>query len=158
MDDLLQEFLTETSESLSTLDIELIKLEQNPDDAEILSNIFRLMHTLKGTCGFLGLPRLEAIAHAGENVLGKIRDGELKASPQIVTLILEVIDRIRMILVALEEKQVEPEGDDEDLRARLEEVASGQPAEIRVEPEAQAGSEEAPEPPPILPRMEGAQA
>ena len=71
MDDLLSEFLTETSESLSTLDVELVKLEQNPNDPDILSNIFRLVHTIKGTCGFLGLPRLEAVAHAGENVLGK---------------------------------------------------------------------------------------
>ena len=85
MDDLLSEFLTETSESLSTLDVELVKLEQNPNDPDILSNIFRLVHTIKGTCGFLGLPRLEAVAHAGENVLGKIRDGELVVTPPAVT-------------------------------------------------------------------------
>ena len=148
MDDLLQEFLTETSESLSTLDIELIKLEQNPDDAEILSNIFRLMHTLKGTCGFLGLPRLEAIAHAGENVLGKIRDGELKATPEIVTLILEVIDRIRMILVALEEQQAEPEGDDHDLRERLEKAASGEAGASTPQPSMKSEAQEAAPPPP----------
>jgi len=75
MDDLLSEFLTETNESLSVLDVELVKLEQNPNDPELLSNIFRLVHTIKGTCGFLGLPRLERLAHAGENVLGRIRDG-----------------------------------------------------------------------------------
>ena len=79
MDDLLTEFLTETGESLATLDVELVKLEQNPSP-QILSNIFRLVHTIKGTCGFLGLPRLEAVAHAGENVLGKIRDGEITAT------------------------------------------------------------------------------
>ena len=76
MDDLLNEFLTETSENMDTLDVELVKLEQNPDDPELLGNIFRLVHTIKGTCGFLGLPRLESVAHAGENILGKIRDGE----------------------------------------------------------------------------------
>lgn len=62
MDDLLSEFLTETAESLSVLDVELIKLEQTPDDPDLLSGIFRLVHTIKGTCGFLGLPRLEAVA------------------------------------------------------------------------------------------------
>ena len=66
MDDLLSEFLTETSENLAVLDVELVKLEQNPNDTELLGNIFRLVHTVKGTCGFLGLPRLESVAHAGE--------------------------------------------------------------------------------------------
>ena len=61
MDDLLSEFLTETKESMNTLDVELVKFEQNPNDEAILSNIFRLVHTIKGTCGFLGLPRLEAV-------------------------------------------------------------------------------------------------
>ncbi len=59
------------------IDGELVRFEQNPQDAEILGNIFRLVHTIKGTCGFLGLPRLESVAHAGENVLGKFRDGVL---------------------------------------------------------------------------------
>ena len=77
MDDLLSEFLTETNENLAVLDVELVKLEQNPNDIDLLSNIFRLVHTVKGTCGFLGLPRLESVAHAGENVLGKVRDGDV---------------------------------------------------------------------------------
>lgn len=81
MDDLISEFITETAESLSMLDLELVKLEQNPNDRDILGNIFRLVHTIKGTCGFLGLPRLESVAHAGENVLGKIRDNEIEVSP-----------------------------------------------------------------------------
>ena len=102
MDDLLNEFLTETNESLGTLDVELVRFEREPSDATILGNIFRLMHTIKGTCGFLGLPRLEAVAHAGENVLGKFRDGELPVTPQAVTLILRCIDHIRQLLAELE--------------------------------------------------------
>ncbi len=86
MDDLLSEFLTETNEGLGLLDTELVKLERHPNDQELLSNIFRLVHTIKGTCGFLGLPRLEAVAHAGENVLGRLRDGELEVTPEIVSL------------------------------------------------------------------------
>ncbi len=88
MDDLLSEFLTETNEGLTVLDVELVKLEQNPNDVELLSNIFRLMHRIKGTCGFLGLSRLEAVVHAGENVLGKIREGDLVVTPDAVSLIL----------------------------------------------------------------------
>ena len=82
MDDLLQEFLAETNESLATLDVELVRFERESSDATILGNIFRLMHTIKGTCGFLGLPRLDAVAHAGENMLGKFRDGELAVTPR----------------------------------------------------------------------------
>lgn len=73
MDDLLSEFLTETTESLSDLDGDLVELEKNPNDPELLGGIFRLVHTIKGTCGFLGLPRLERVAHASEDVLGKFR-------------------------------------------------------------------------------------
>ena len=93
MDDLLNEFLTETNESIAVLAVELVELEQNPESPKLLANIFRLVHTIKGTCGFLGLPRLEKVAHAGENVLGKVRDGELKAGEETVTLILESLDR-----------------------------------------------------------------
>lgn len=123
MDDLLSEFLTETAESMDVLDTELIKLEQNPNDQAILSNIFRLVHTIKGTCGFLGLPRLEAVAHASENVLGRIRDGELDVSAGAVSLVLESLDQIKVILKGLEEMEAEPEGDDSDLIQRLNHLA-----------------------------------
>ena len=142
MDDLLAEFLTESNEGLQVLDNELVKLEQNPNDPELLSNIFRLMHTIKGTCGFLGLPRLEGVAHAGENVLGRLRDGEITVSPEIVSLILECLDRIREILAALEATESEPEGDDADLIARLNAAAEGKASA----PEAPAAEEPAPEP------------
>ena len=139
MDDLLSEFLTETNESLGLLDVEVVKLEQNPNDPELLSNIFRLMHTIKGTCGFLGLPRLESVAHAGENILGKVRDGDLEASSEAVSLILECLDQIRNILGVLEETEAEPEGDDSELIARLNALAEGGAA-----PAADAPAEEAP--------------
>src|SRR5258708_23514275 len=119
MDDLLREFLTETTESLSLLDLELVKLEQNPNDPELLSNIFRLVHTIKGTCGFLGLPRLEAVAHASENVLGKVRDGDLVVPPPAVSLILESLDRIKSLVSSLEQTEHEPPGQADDLIQRL---------------------------------------
>jgi two-component system, chemotaxis family, sensor kinase CheA len=74
MDDLLLEFLTETNEHLETVDVEMVRFEQDPNNEAILGNIFRLVHTIKGTCGFLGLPRLEALAHAAETLMGKFRD------------------------------------------------------------------------------------
>ncbi|MFN8996298.1 MAG: Hpt domain-containing protein, partial [Pseudomonadota bacterium] len=76
MDDLLNEFLTETKENLERLDTEIVRLEQEPNNPELLGSIFRVMHTIKGTCGFLGLPRLEKVAHAAENVLDVIRKGK----------------------------------------------------------------------------------
>jgi two-component system, chemotaxis family, sensor kinase CheA len=123
MDDVLREFLTETAESLEVLDGELVKLEQGPNDPELLGNIFRLLHTIKGTCGFLGLPRLESVAHAGENILGKFRDGELPITPGAVSLTLESLDCIKGILSALEVTGSEPAGEDSDLIARLDAMA-----------------------------------
>ena len=128
MDDLLREFLTETAENLAVLDAELVQFEHSPHDGGILGNIFRLVHTIKGTCGFLGLSRLEGIAHAGENVLGKFRDGDLAVSPPAVTAILKCIDAIREVLAALEETGAEPAGDDGALLAELAAIVAGNPA------------------------------
>ena len=112
MDDLMSEFLTETAENLAVLDVELVKFERDPIDTDTLENIFRLVHTIKGTSGFLGLPRLEKVAHVGEDVLGKFRDGALKVTPEAVTLILRCIDTVRDILGELEQSGSEPQGDD----------------------------------------------
>ncbi|MBI3699562.1 MAG: hybrid sensor histidine kinase/response regulator [Afipia sp.] len=114
MDDLLREFLTETNESLDTVDNQLVRFEQDPNNAKILDNIFRLVHTIKGTCGFLGLPRLEALAHAAETLMGKFRDG-MPVTGEAVSLILSTIDRIKDILGQLEANESEPEGSDPDL-------------------------------------------
>ena len=121
MDDLLREFLTETSESLDTVDNQLVRFEQEPNNAKILDNIFRLVHTIKGTCGFLGLPRLEALAHAGETLMGQFRDG-MPVTAEAVTLILSSIDRIKEILSGLETTEAEPEGTDQDLIVKLEDL------------------------------------
>src|SRR3954469_1259846 len=119
MDDLLREFLTETNESLDTVDVELVRFEQEPNNEKILGNIFRLVHTIKGTCGFLGLPRLEALAHAAETLMGKFRDG-MPVTGEAVTLILSTIDRLKEVLGGLEQSEAEPEGDDKDLIGQLE--------------------------------------
>ncbi|HZR75174.1 hybrid sensor histidine kinase/response regulator [Bradyrhizobium sp.] len=137
MDDLLREFLTETSESLDTVDNQLVKFEQEPNNAKILDNIFRLVHTIKGTCGFLGLPRLEALAHAGETLMGKFRDG-MPVTAEAVTLILSSIDRIKEILGGLEATEAEPEGNDRDLIDQLEAMVEQGMAAMAAAPAAAA--------------------
>ncbi|TGE01818.1 hybrid sensor histidine kinase/response regulator [Methylobacterium nonmethylotrophicum] len=122
MDDLLREFLTETGEHLDTVDLELVRFEQDPNNQTILRNIFRLVHTIKGTCGFLGLPRLEALAHAAETLMGKFRDGMPVTSPA-VSLILQTLDRIKLIVAELERTAAEPAGIDEDLIGALERMS-----------------------------------
>jgi two-component system chemotaxis sensor kinase CheA len=125
MDDLLPEFLTETNESLAELDLALVKLERTPDDKGTLSLIFRMVHTIKGTCGFLGLPRLEHVAHAAENVLGKVRDGELVATPEVINLVLAALDRIKLIVAGLGATGSEPAGDDSGIIAALDRALEG---------------------------------
>src|ERR1700709_1667311 len=114
MDDLLRAFLTETGESLDTVERQLVRFEQEPNNAKILDNIFRLVHTIKGTCGFLGLPRLEALAHAAETLMGQFRDGMPVTGPA-VSLILVTLDRLKAILGDLEATGTEPTGSDDDL-------------------------------------------
>ncbi len=125
MDDLLADFLTETHEGLEALDSALVRLERSPDDQPTLGEVFRLVHTIKGTCGFLGLSRLEAVAHAGENVLGRYRDGTLAVTPEGITLILSALDRIKEIVAGLEATGAEPAGDDTALIEALDAAYEG---------------------------------
>ncbi|NBC34697.1 MAG: response regulator [Alphaproteobacteria bacterium] len=158
MDDLLSEFLTETAENLSVLDLELVKLEQTPNDPGLLSNIFRLVHTIKGTCGFLGLPRLETVAHAAENVLGKFRDGRLEVTPEAVTLILQSLDTIKAILAELEAKEEEPAGDDAALIANLNLLAEGEQPDLDTLPASPLGPQPAPQAQPAAMAADPAEA
>src|SRR6202035_2817734 len=118
-------------------------------NAKILDNIFRLVHTIKGTCGFLGLPRLEALAHAGETLMGKFRDG-MPVTAEAVTLILSSIDRIKEILAGLEATEAEPEGNDQDLIVQLHQLAergmAAMPASAASEPPAPAAAPPAAKP------------
>jgi two-component system chemotaxis sensor kinase CheA len=133
MDELLRDFLTETGESLDVVDVELVRFEQEPNNGKILENIFRLVHTIKGTCGFLGLPRLEVLTHAAESLLENFHDGK-PVTREAVSLVLASIDRIKMLLNELERNQKEPEGDDLDLITDLRVAAvtaGGAPAARR---------------------------
>ncbi|WP_293678262.1 hybrid sensor histidine kinase/response regulator [uncultured Phenylobacterium sp.] len=126
MDDLVSDFIAETREGLEALDGELVHFERNPGDPALLGGIFRLIHTIKGTCGFLGLTRLQTIAHSAENVLGAFRDGELAVTPDAVSAILETVDLIRTLIDALAVGGTEPQGDDAALIARLDGVLAGE--------------------------------
>ena len=153
MDDLLREFLIETTESLEKVDTELVRFEQDPNNGNILGNIFRLVHTIKGTCGFLGLPRLETLAHAAESLIGKFRDG-MPVTAGAVTLILSTIDRIKVILDGIEANECEPAGDDVDLVNQLNrltqlEDTGPQPApraEVNAKPQSAVRQDEEPAP------------
>jgi two-component system, chemotaxis family, sensor kinase CheA len=145
MDDLLREFLTETGESLERVDAELVRFEQEPNNGEILGNIFRLVHTIKGTCGFLALPRLEALAHAAENLMGEFRDG-MPVTTEAVTLVLSTIDRIKTILEAVEANEREPPGDDNDLIGELNRLTQGEG--VSLQPASRPGEARTPQPTP----------
>jgi two-component system, chemotaxis family, sensor kinase CheA len=141
MDELLREFLTETAESLDHVDAQLVRFEREPNNGQVLSNVFRLVHTIKGTCGFLGLPRLEALTHAAETLMGKFRDG-MAVTGEAVSLILAAIDRIKTILDGLEKLQREPPGDDTDLIRQLNRAAArAQETNPRLQGERSAASE-----------------
>src|SRR5262245_4928128 len=135
MDDLLREFLTETHENIDVIDVELVRFEQEPNNAKILDKIFRLVHTIKGTCGRLNLPRLEALTHDAETLMGNLRDGA-RVTSEAVTIILATIDRIKVLLDELERNQAERPGDDQDLILELQRAAAEASAEA---PAAAAG-------------------
>ena len=133
MDDLLRDFVVETSEHLDIVDAELVKFERDPNNSATLALIFRLVHTIKGTCGFLGLPRLEHLAHAAEDVISQFRDGKPVTTPA-VTMILKTIDRIKGIVNSLDQHNVEPDGDDEDLVEALRALANDKSGGVKPTP------------------------
>ncbi len=110
-DEIVQAFLEESRENLDHLDRDLVDLEAQPGDPELLANVFRTVHTIKGTCGFLGFSRLEALAHVGENLLGALRDGDLAMDAAITTSLLGLIDAVRSVMDRIQASGAE--GDDE---------------------------------------------
>ncbi|MFE9082756.1 hybrid sensor histidine kinase/response regulator [Brevundimonas sp. NPDC003935] len=125
MDDVIIEFVSEAREGIEAVDAKLVRFEQTPDDPDLLGDIFRLIHSLKGGSGFLGLMRLQSVTHAAENVLGLYRDGTLAVDGPSVTAILDAVDVVRAVIEGLAETGVEPEGDDRALIARLDRIYAG---------------------------------
>lgn len=143
-EELLGEFLTESNENLAAIERQLMDLEASPEDWELLDSIFRTIHTVKGSCGFLSLSKLEKVAHAGENLLDRIRQLKYKVNEDIVSLLLECADAITQILQGLESEGKEPDIDHSDVIARLnacEAMVSGEvPSDVE---EAQTNHETA---------------
>ena len=124
-DDIVREFLVESSENLDLLDRELINLEKDPGNRGTLASIFRTIHTIKGTCGFLGFTKLESVAHVGENLLSKLRDGELALNPEMTTALLAMVDAIRQMLANVEAVGNEGERNDQELIQTLTRLQQG---------------------------------
>jgi two-component system chemotaxis sensor kinase CheA len=147
MDELTREFLIESQEGLDRMERCLTDLEQRPQDAGLIGDIFRSVHTIKGTTGFLGFKRLEKLAHAGENLLGQLREGKLTADRPIVTGLLQLLDGLRSILKTIEAEGSEGEGQDAALIACLEELQAPAHAHTRQPVPARAPAAQAPAPP-----------
>ena len=126
MEAIVKEFLAESAENLDQLDQDLVVLEKNPDDVEVFSRIFRTIHTIKGTCGFLAFGMLEAVTHSGETLMARLRDGSLKLDAGIMSALLRMIDAVRAILSSIEATGSEGDGDYSALIAELEKLASDQ--------------------------------
>lgn len=120
MDAIIAEFLAESIENLDQLDQDLVSLEKNPSDREVYGRIFRTVHTIKGTCGFLAFGTLESVTHVGESLLGRLRDGEIELTPEITTDLLAMIDAVRAILAKIDATGAEGDEDYGALVARLQ--------------------------------------
>ena len=138
MDEIVKDFLIESGENLDRLDQELVKLESEPSSKELLASIFRTIHTIKGSCGFLGFARLEKVAHAGENLLARLRDGELKLTAEITSGLLSMVDAVRGMLAKIQETETDGADDHADLIAHLTKLQSPSPAGCKNEDDAQA--------------------
>jgi two-component system chemotaxis sensor kinase CheA len=138
--DIVKEFLVESYENLDRLDRELVGLEKDPEDSAALGSIFRTIHTIKGTCGFLGFSKLEAVTHVGESLLSRLRDRQLKLTPEITTALLSMVDAVRQMLSQIEAAGQEGERDDSALIAtltRLQRVPEAPPkVELAPAPES----------------------
>src|SRR5262245_27765017 len=128
MNEVVREFVIETQENLAQLDLDLITLEKDPTERETLARVFRTVHTIKGTAGFLGLEKLQAVAHAAENLLSRLRDGKLVFNPEIASALLAVVDAVRQMLDAVEATEGDGDGDYAALVQTLERLHAGEAA------------------------------
>ncbi|HVS67798.1 MAG TPA: chemotaxis protein CheA [Mycobacteriales bacterium] len=171
LDEIVSEFLVESHENLDQLDRDLVALEQEPDSRALLGSVFRTIHTIKGTSGFLGMPRLERLTHTGENLLSLLRDGELRLDPDITSALLQLVDTVRAVLADIETSGSEGDSDHDDLIGLLASLAvpstgtapeePAEPADVSevvptssAEPEAVEVAEACAEPAPVEPAEE----
>lgn len=144
LDDILKEFLVESYESLDQLDQDLMSLEEQPEDRDRLASIFRTIHTIKGTSGFLSFPKLEHVTHVGESLLVPLRDGEMKFTNEIASGLLSMLDAVRKILAHIETGDGEGDQDYSEVIQLLETLRTGEP--IQDSPPKAPEPDEAPKP------------
>jgi two-component system chemotaxis sensor kinase CheA len=144
VDEIVKEFLAESNENLDRLDQNLGVLEKQPRDQELLADIFRTIHSIKGTTGFLGFHHLEAVAHAGENLLSRLRDGLLELNPEITSGLLGMVDAIREMLALIEATEADSDNHYPDLIAQLARLQT--PASLTPPAAEPSPQEEAPPP------------
>src|SRR5689334_17948840 len=133
MDEIVAEFLVESHENLDQLDRDLLALEQNPGSRELLAGVFRTIHTIKGTSGFLAFHRLEKLTHVGENLLSRLRDGRIQLTDARSTALLQMVDAVRGLLSDIEATGGEGPTDLSELVATLSALAQD-PVEQRITP------------------------
>ncbi len=143
MDEIVQEFLVESHENLDQLDQDLVALESQPGSRDLLSSIFRTVHTIKGTSGFLGLDALESVSHVGEGLLSELRDGKRTMTPTITDVLLGLVDTIRAMLASIEAGDGDAAVDATHVREAITSILeNGDAPEARSGPEVCSGSEE----------------
>ena len=151
MDQLIKDFLQESRDNLDRLDQDFVSLESDPENSELMGSIFRTIHTVKGTCGFLGFPKLEALSHAGENLLSQLRSGELKLHSAISDALLQMVDAIREYLAEIEASENEGSREFKELIATLKSLQAPsasapivQPASVAAAPPSTPPANQAP--------------
>jgi two-component system chemotaxis sensor kinase CheA len=154
MDEIVKDFLIESNENLDRLDQELVKLESETSSKELLASVFRTIHTIKGSCGFLGFARLEKLTHAGESLLSRLRDGKLTLNAEITSGLLAMVDAVRRMLAAIQDSGQDGEQD----YAPLIEVLARLQDEPAGETPAAASSAHPGASPPPQPAADGEQA
>jgi len=122
MSAIIAEFLAESVENLDSVDQDIVALERDPSNTEVIERVFRTIHTIKGTCGFLAFSKLEAVTHSAESVLALVRDGNLELSPEITTTLLKAIDSVREILAHIEKDETEGDGDYSEIARDLDAI------------------------------------
>jgi two-component system chemotaxis sensor kinase CheA len=128
MQEILNDFLTESNEMLEVLDQRFVTLESDPNNTDLLNEIFRAMHSMKGSAGFLGFNHLVDVAHRGENILNKLRQGEMAVNPAIISVILETIDVIKAIMADIRESGTDNHVPTVAIAAKLDDILNGTPA------------------------------
>src|SRR5580704_18054201 len=150
--DIVQDFLVESYENLDRLDRDLVGLEKNPQDRDALAGVFRTIHTIKGTCGFLGFDKLEMVAHVGENLLTRLRDGQLRLNPEITTALLGMVDAVRQMLKEIGSTGHDGDVDYPELRETLTRLQNSDAVSVALAPSLPAAVDTKPVPSPEVSR------